>query len=69
MKFIITVADDADKDAIRSEIEKLAAVTHVEVMSSLPFLFVDFDLNKIGRKEAKELLGKVKGVNTVEADS
>lgn len=69
MKFIITVADDADKDAIRSEIDKLAAVTHVEVMSSLPFLFVDFDLNKIGRTEAKELLGKVKGVNTVEADS
>ncbi len=69
MKFIITVADDANKDAIRSEIEKFTAVTNVEVMSSLPFLFVDFDLSKIGRKEAKELLGKVKGVNTVEADS
>ena len=69
VKFIITVAEDADKDAIRSEIEKLTAVSNVEVMSSLPFLFVDFDLNSIGGKEAKALLGGVKGVNAIEEDS
>ncbi len=69
VKFIITVAEDADKDAIRSEIEKLTAVSNVEVMSSLPFLFVDFVLNGMGGKEAKELLGGVKGVNAIEEDS
>ena len=69
VKFIITVAEDADKDAIRSEIEKLTAVSNVEVMSSLPFLFVDFDLNSIGGKEARALLGGVKGVNAIEEDS
>lgn len=69
MKLIITVAEDADKDAIRSEIETLPEVTNVEVMSSLPFMFVDFDMNVIGKKEAKELLGRVKGVNTIEEDS
>lgn len=69
MKFIITVSEDADKDAIRSEIEKLAVVTNVEVMSSLPFLFVDLDMSGIGKIEAMELLQGVKGVNTIEADS
>lgn len=69
MKFIITVSEDADKDVIRSEIEKLAVVTNVEVMSSLPFLFVDLDMSGIGKMEAMELLQGVKGVNTIEADS
>jgi hypothetical protein len=68
-KLIITIAEDADKDAISAEIELLPEVTNVEVMTSLPFMFVDFDMNVIGKKEAKELLGRVKGVNTIEEDS